>query len=279
MHWQAVSCNNNSNNKVNIVAEQPRRCHRWMCCTSCQSCQCCLLDVWMLGQLYWLPSLVRQVHVQAERRERDGEGDGDERGQLGNSFRQASRQSPDDQTTRRSSSQDTIEFMYHFVYLCIIYDLCFNACLHNKLVSSPAPHTPLPSSSFPLLLPPLLCASLQSHIRRTILPIIETSFRRFVSFRSKPITVGQSNCLKSRDLLRSTVTVTVGASTLHNVLPSSPAIHPTACLVIQSSSGFIWMLPVNRRFRQEEKLLFLAHSWPEDRIGYRRSTIGLRKVS
>lgn len=174
-----------------------------------------------------------------EERERARQGDGDERGQLGNSFRQASRQSPDGQTTRRSSSQDTIEFMYHFVYLCIIYDLCFNACLHNKLVSSPAPHTPLPSSSFPLLLPPLLCASLQSHIRRTILPIIETSFRRFVSFRSKPITVGQSNCLKSRDLLRSTVTVTVGASTLHNVLPSSPAIHPTACLVIQSSSGFI----------------------------------------
>lgn len=204
MHWQAVSCNNNSNsnNKVNIVAKQPRRCHRWMCCASCLSC---LLDVWMLGQLYWLPSLVRQVHVHADRRrerDRDRERErGDERDQLGNSFRQAGRQSPDDQTI--------LQPRYYWIYVsfCVfMYNLWFvfqrlSTQQVSLLTRSPLP---IPRTSSPLMLPPLLCASLQSHIRRTIFPIIETSFRRFVSFRfNANLSVGQSNCLKSRDLLRS----------------------------------------------------------------------------
>lgn len=117
-----------------------------MCCQSCLRSLSCLLDVWMLGQLYWLPSLVRQVHVQAERERRERE-----RRRASWGIR-SGRQSPDDRTTRRSSSiqpRHSIEFMYHFVYLCIIYDLCFNACLHNKLVSS----SPRSSSIFSYLLP------------------------------------------------------------------------------------------------------------------------------
>lgn len=138
----------------------------------------------------------------------------------------------------------------------------------------------------PLLLhlqlpPPLLCSSLQSHIRRTIFPIIETSFRRFVrfvrfvGFQQAHLSVGQSDCLKSREEIAE-------SSTLHNVLPcclpvlqspSLPFIHPTACLHLNAA--------VNRsRFRQAGETAF---SWPplgrpEDRIHDRRSNCANRIV-
>lgn len=134
----------------------------------------------------------REIERERKRGERER---GDERGQLGNSFRQAGRQSPDDQTI--------LQPRHYWIYVsfCVfMYNLWFvfqrlSTQQVSLLTRSPLP---IPRTSTPLLLPPLLCASLQSHIRRTIFPIIETSFRRFVSFQSKHI-----SCLKSRDLLRS----------------------------------------------------------------------------
>lgn len=80
--------------------------------------------------------------------------------------------------------------------------------MSTQQVSLLSSTTPPPASPAPLLLPLLLCTSLQSHIRRTIFPIIETSFRRcvrFVCFVRFPanLSVGQSDFLESRDLCRS----------------------------------------------------------------------------
>lgn len=134
-----------------------------------------------------------------------------------------------------------------------------------------------------LLPPPLLCSSLQSHIRRTIFPIIETSFRRFVrfvrfvGFQQAHLSVVQSDCLKSREEIAE-------SSTLHNVLPcclpvlqspslpvSQSPIHPPNRLSSFECCCQSQSLPTGRR-----NCFFLAPTWPARR-SYPRSPLELRQ--